>query len=192
MPTDAYLRLHLLSHRLIRPHGANLDGLFGVLANVAWTSVGPSRWIRSTRCVGICAPPGKCWRFVGVDKIPRMTDYVVATACASRTRRAVRLGAHLSPGTTVLHEGFLQFQRWYARRVHGRRPHQRGRGHRRRHSDIGGGASIMGTVPGGGKQVVSIGKRCLLGANTFGYRHSAGRRLRGRGRPATSPPARAY
>jgi 2,3,4,5-tetrahydropyridine-2-carboxylate N-succinyltransferase len=162
---DAYLRLHLLSHRLIRPHGANLDGLFGVLANVAWTSAGPCaveqvdalRWhLRAT---------GQVLEIRGVDKIPRMTDYVVASGVRIADTARVRLGAHLSPGTTVLHEGFCNFNAGTlgASMVEGRISAgvivDDG-------TDIGGGASIMGTMSGGGKQVVSIGKRCLLGANS--------------------------
>ncbi|CAB3632120.1 MAG: 2,3,4,5-tetrahydropyridine-2,6-dicarboxylate N-succinyltransferase [Achromobacter sp.] len=162
---DAYLRLHLLSHRLIRPHGANLDGLFNVLANVAWTSAGPCavdqvdalRWqLRAT---------GQVLEIRGVDKIPRMTDYVVPAGVRIADTARVRLGAHLAAGTTVLHEGFCNFNAGTlgASMVEGRISAgvivDDG-------TDIGGGASIMGTMSGGGKQVVAIGKRCLLGANS--------------------------
>ncbi|MCV7171016.1 2,3,4,5-tetrahydropyridine-2,6-dicarboxylate N-succinyltransferase [Mycobacterium manitobense] len=160
---DAYLRLHLLSHRLIKPHEANMDGVFGVLANVVWTNFGP------------CAVPGfetvraRLRRrgpvtVYGIDKFPRMVDYVVPTGVRIADADRVRLGAHLAAGTTVMHEGFVNFNAGTlgSSMVEGRISAgvvvDDG-------SDVGGGASIMGTLSGGGKNVISVGKRCLLGAN---------------------------
>ena len=163
-PADAYLRLHLLSHRLVRPHGQNLDGLFGVLANVVWTSAGPCavEVFEATR-MRLMAAHGRVQVF-GVDKFPRMTDYVVPTGVRIADADRVRLGAHLAPGTTVMHEGFVNFNAGTlgTSMVEGRvvAGVVVGDG-----SDIGGGASIMGTLSGGGTAVVSIGERCLLGAN---------------------------
>lgn len=161
---DVYLRLHLLSHRLVRPHGANLDGLFGHLANVVWTSEGPCAvdGFESTRMRLRSRGPLQVF---GVDKFPRMTDYVVPSGVRIADADRVRLGAYLAPGTTVMHEGFVNFNAGTlgASMVEGRISSgvvvDDG-------SDIGGGASIMGTLSGGGRQVVSIGKRCLLGANS--------------------------
>lgn len=162
---DAYLRLHLLSHRIIKPHGLSLEGLFATLANVVWTSHGP------------CAVSGFQGvreklrnRFgnvtvFGVDKFPRMVDYVIPEGVRIADGDRVRLGAYLSPGTTVMHEGFVNFNAGTlgASMVEGRISAgvtvDDG-------SDIGGGASIMGTLSGGGKEVISIGKRTLLGANS--------------------------
>ena len=163
-PADAYLRLHLLSHRLVAPHGQNLDGLFGVLANVVWTSVGPCpvEGFEATR-MRLMAAHGRVQVF-GVDKFPRMTDYVVPTGVRIADADRVRLGAYLAPGTTVMHEGFVNFNAGTlgTSMVEGRvvAGVVVGDG-----SDIGGGASIMGTLSGGGTAVVSIGERCLLGAN---------------------------
>ncbi len=162
--TDAYLRLHLLSHRLVRPHGLNLDGLFGVLSTVVWTSVGPCavEGFEATR-MRLMATLGRVQVF-GVDKFPRMTDYVVPTGVRIADADRVRLGAHLAAGTTVMHEGFVNVNAGTlgASMVEGRISAGVvvGEG-----SDIGGGASIMGTLSGGGRDVVSIGERCLLGAN---------------------------
>ncbi|WP_115279992.1 2,3,4,5-tetrahydropyridine-2,6-dicarboxylate N-succinyltransferase [Mycolicibacterium tokaiense] len=160
---DVYLRLHLLSHRLVAPHGLNAGGFFGLLANVVWTNYGP------------CAVEG--FEFVrarlrrrgpvtvyGVDKFPRMVDYVVPTGVRVADADRVRLGAHLASGTTVMHEGFVNFNAGTlgSSMVEGRISAgvvvDDG-------SDIGGGASIMGTLSGGGSEVISVGKRCLLGAN---------------------------
>jgi 2,3,4,5-tetrahydropyridine-2-carboxylate N-succinyltransferase len=160
---DAYLRLHLLSHRLVRPHGLNLDGIFGVLANVVWTSAGPCPTddFESTRLRLRAEGPLQVF---GVDKFPRMTDYVLPTGVRIADGDRVRLGAHLAEGTTVMHEGFVNYNAGTlgASMVEGRivAGVVVGDG-----SDVGGGASIMGTLSGGGKQVVSIGERCLIGAN---------------------------
>ncbi|WP_286218234.1 2,3,4,5-tetrahydropyridine-2,6-dicarboxylate N-succinyltransferase [Paraoerskovia sediminicola] len=163
---DAYLRLHLLSHRLVRPHGLNLDGLFGVLANVVWTSQGPCavEGFEETR-LRLRAATGMPVTVYGVDKFPRMVDYVVPTGVRVADADRVRLGAHLASGTTVMHEGFVNFNAGTLGHsmVEGRISAGVlvGEG-----SDVGGGASIMGTLSGGGKEVVSIGERSLLGANS--------------------------
>jgi 2,3,4,5-tetrahydropyridine-2,6-dicarboxylate N-succinyltransferase len=160
---DVYLRLHLLSHRVIVPHEADLQGQFGLLATVVWTDRGP------------CAPAGfelvrARLRASGpvvvhsVDKFPRMVDYVLPTGVRIADADRVRLGAHLAPGTTVMHEGFVNFNAGTlgASMVEGRISAGvlLGDG-----SDLGGGASIMGTLSGGGREVVSVGRRCLVGAN---------------------------
>jgi 2,3,4,5-tetrahydropyridine-2-carboxylate N-succinyltransferase len=161
---DAYLRLHLLSHRLVRPHGLNLDGIFGALPNNAWTSHGPVpvEQVEQVRLRARAA--GSHLAVTSVDKFPRMTDYVVPSGVRIGDADRVRLGAHLAEGTTVMHEGFVNFNAGTlgTSMVEGRIVAgvvvDDG-------SDIGAGASIMGTLSGGGKAVVSIGKRCLLGAN---------------------------
>jgi len=161
---DAYLRLHLLSHRLVQPHGQSLDGLFGLLANVAWTSIGPVPVdsVEAAR-LAVRAEGGQLAVF-GVDKFPRMTDYVVPSGVRIAHADRVRLGAHLAAGTTVMHEGFVNFNAGTlgVSMVEGRISAGVVVGD---NSDIGGGSSIMGTLSGGGKQVVSVGERCLLGAN---------------------------
>ena len=163
--SDAYLRLHLLSHRLLRPRTINLDGIFGQLANVAWTNLGPApvdgveelRW-RVRRDGGVLTVHG-------LDKFPRMTDYVVPSGVRIADADRVRLGAHLAVGTTVMHEGFCNFNAGTlgTSMVEGRISQGVivGDG-----SDIGGGASIMGTLSGGGTQQITIGERCLLGAES--------------------------
>jgi 2,3,4,5-tetrahydropyridine-2,6-dicarboxylate N-succinyltransferase len=161
--SDAYLRLHLLSHRLVRPHGLALDGIFGVLANVVWTSAGPCAvdGFEATRMRLRAQGPVQVF---GVDKFPRMTDYVVPTGVRIADADRVRLGAHLAEGTTVMHEGFVNYNAGTlgASMVEGRISAGVVVGDG---SDVGGGASVMGTLSGGGKQVVSIGERCLIGAN---------------------------
>jgi len=161
---DAYLRLHLLSHRLIRPHGANLDGLFGVLANVVWTNHGPCR-VEGFEAVRTRLRRRGPVAVYGVDKFPRMVDYVVPTGVRIADADRVRLGAHLASGTTVMHEGFVNFNAGTlgTSMIEGRISSGVVVGDG---SDIGGGASTMGTLSGGGTQVISIGKRCLLGANS--------------------------
>ena len=162
--SDVYLRLHLLSHRYARPRSLNLDGAFGLLANVAWTNYGPValdsledvRWNAKVH--------GDTLTVHGVDKFPRMTDYVVPSGVRIADADRVRLGAHLAPGTTVMHEGFCNFNAGTlgASMVEGRISAGVivGDG-----SDIGGGASIMGTLSGGGTEVITVGRRCLIGAN---------------------------
>jgi 2,3,4,5-tetrahydropyridine-2-carboxylate N-succinyltransferase len=160
---DAYLRLHLLSHRLVEPHGCNLDGIFGVLTNVVWTNFGPCQ-IEGFEDVRLRLRGRGHVTVYGVDKFPRMVDYVLPTGVRIADADRVRLGAHLAPGTTVMHEGFVNYNAGTlgASMVEGRISAgvvvDDG-------SDVGGGASIMGTLSGGGTQVISVGKRCLLGAN---------------------------
>ncbi|MBU8833440.1 2,3,4,5-tetrahydropyridine-2,6-dicarboxylate N-succinyltransferase [Mycolicibacterium goodii] len=161
---DVWLRLHLLSHRLTKPHEANLDGIFGLLTNVVWTNFGPCAVdgfemtrarLRKRGAVAV----------YGIDKFPRMVDYVTPTGVRIADADRVRLGAHLAEGTTVMHEGFVNFNAGTlgTSMVEGRISAgvvvDDG-------SDIGGGASIMGTLSGGGKEVIKVGKRCLLGANS--------------------------
>ncbi len=161
---DAYLRLHLLSHRLVPPHGLNVDGLFGVLANVVWTNHGPCA-VEDFESVRTRLRRRGAVTVHGVDKFPRMVDYVVPTGVRIADADRVRLGAHLAAGTTVMHEGFVNFNAGTlgTSMVEGRISAgvvvDDG-------SDVGGGASIMGTLSGGGTQVISVGKRCLLGANS--------------------------
>jgi len=163
-PYDAYLRLHLLSHRLVAPHGLNLDGLFGVLNNVAWTTAGPVDPADLPAVRLRFRAAGMPFAVTSVDKFPRMTDYVVPGGVRIGDADRVRLGAHLAPGTTVMHEGFVNFNAGTlgASMVEGRISAGVVVGDG---SDIGGGASIMGTLSGGGTRVISIGERCLLGAN---------------------------
>lgn len=163
--SDAYLRLHLLSHRLIKPHGLSLDGIFGILNNVVWTSHGPCAVATFAEVrLELCATYGHITVY-GVDKFPRMVDYVVPEGVRIADADRVRLGAHLSAGTTVMHEGFVNFNAGTlgASMVEGRISAGVVVGDG---SDIGGGASIMGTLSGGGKEVISIGKKTLLGANS--------------------------
>ncbi|MFN6550232.1 2,3,4,5-tetrahydropyridine-2,6-dicarboxylate N-succinyltransferase [Mycolicibacterium septicum] len=160
---DAYLRLHLLSHRLVAPHGANMDGIFGALANVVWTNFGPCA-VEGFETVRAKLRRRGSIAVYGVDKFPRMVDYVLPSGVRIADADRVRLGAHLAAGTTVMHEGFVNFNAGTlgTSMVEGRISAgvvvDDG-------SDIGGGASIMGTLSGGGKEVISVGKRCLLGAN---------------------------
>jgi 2,3,4,5-tetrahydropyridine-2,6-dicarboxylate N-succinyltransferase len=160
---DAYLRLHLLSHRLVAPHGLNADGLFGVLTNVVWTNHGPCA-VEGFETVRARLRGRGPVAVYGVDKFPRMVDYVVPTGVRIADADRVRLGAHLASGTTVMHEGFVNFNAGTlgASMVEGRISAGVVVGDG---SDIGGGASIMGTLSGGGTDVISIGKHCLLGAN---------------------------
>ena len=162
---DAYLRLHLISHRLVQPHGLNLDGLFGLLTNVVWTSAGPCSLadFESTRA-RLKAAHGNLIVY-GVDKFPRMVDYVIPDGVRIADADRVRLGAYLSSGTTIMHEGFVNFNAGTLGKsmVEGRISAGVVVGDG---SDVGGGASIMGTLSGGGKEVISIGERCLLGANS--------------------------
>jgi 2,3,4,5-tetrahydropyridine-2-carboxylate N-succinyltransferase len=160
---DGYLRLHLLSHRLVRPNTINLDGLFGVLPNIAWTNRGavdPGRLDDARlRARALDRPLS----VTSVDKFPRMTDYVVPAGVRVADADRVRLGAHLAEGTTVMHEGFVNFNAGTlgASMVEGRISQGVVIGDG---SDIGGGASIMGTLSGGGKDIISVGERCLIGA----------------------------
>jgi len=161
---DAYLRLHLLSHRLVAPRSINLDGLFGRLPNVVWTSAGPCavEGFETVRAA-LRARHGHLTVFA-VDKFPRMVDYVLPSGVRIADADRVRLGAHLAPGTTVMHEGFVNFNAGTlgTSMVEGRISAGVVVG---ADSDVGGGASIMGTLSGGGKEVISLGERCLVGAN---------------------------
>ncbi|MGW0172521.1 2,3,4,5-tetrahydropyridine-2,6-dicarboxylate N-succinyltransferase [Rhodococcus sp. NPDC003322] len=161
---DAYLRLQLISHRLVQPHGLNLDGVFGLLANVVWTNYGPCA-VDGFELVRAKLRARGAVTVYGVDKFPRMVDYVVPSGVRIADADRVRLGAHLASGTTVMHEGFVNFNAgtlgnsMVEGRISGGVVVDDG-------SDVGGGASIMGTLSGGGKEVISVGKRCLLGANS--------------------------
>ena len=161
---DAWLRLHLLSHRLVAPRTVNLDGIFGLLANVVWTDRGPCavEGFEVTRA-RLAAAYGRV-TVLGVDKFPRMTDYVLPSGVRIADADRVRLGAHLATGTTVMHEGFVNYNAGTlgSSMVEGRISAGVVVGDG---SDVGGGASIMGTLSGGGKEVVSVGERCLIGAN---------------------------
>jgi 2,3,4,5-tetrahydropyridine-2-carboxylate N-succinyltransferase len=163
--TDVYLRLHLLSHRICLPRTINLDGAFGLLANVAWTSIGPVALNTLDDVRYNLLRQGQHLVVHGVDKFPRMTDYVVPSGVRIADASRVRLGAHLASGTTVMHEGFCNFNAGTlgASMVEGRISAGVivGDG-----SDIGGGASIQGTLSGGGKEMVTVGEKCLLGANS--------------------------
>jgi 2,3,4,5-tetrahydropyridine-2,6-dicarboxylate N-succinyltransferase len=161
---DAYLRLHLLSHRLIRPHGASVDGIFGVLANVVWTNFGPCA-VEGFEITRARLRRRGAVAVYGIDKFPRMVDYVAPPGVRIADADRVRLGAHLAAGTTVMHEGFVNFNAGTlgTSMVEGRISAgvvvDDG-------SDVGGGASSMGTLSGGGTDVIAVGKRCLLGANS--------------------------
>ena len=161
---DAYLRLHLLSHCLVEPNSINLDGVFGALPNVVWTSAGACAVEGFEQTRMRLRRSGQHVAVYGVDKFPRMTDFVVPPGVRIADADRVRLGAHLSPGTTVMHEGFCNFNAGTlgTSMVEGRivQGVVVGNG-----SDIGAGASIMGTLSGGGSERVRIGERCLVGAN---------------------------
>ncbi len=161
---DVYLRLHLLSRRAVRPNEINLDGIFGLMANVAWTTVGPVVPESVDALRSAAAGEGVSVGVNGVDKFPNMLDYVVPSGVRIAIADRVRLGAHLSEGTTVMHEGFCNFNAGTlgAAMVEGRISQGVVLG---ANSDLGGGASIMGTLSGGGKERVSVGENCLIGAN---------------------------
>lgn len=161
---DVYLRLHLLSHRLVQPRTINLDGVFGLLPNVAWTTGGPVA-LEELEATRIRARSrSQHVTVLSVDKFPRMVDYVVPSGVRIADADRVRLGAHLASGTTVMHEGFCNFNAGTlgASMVEGRISAGVVVGDG---SDVGGGASIMGTLSGGGSEVISIGEGCLIGAN---------------------------
>jgi 2,3,4,5-tetrahydropyridine-2-carboxylate N-succinyltransferase len=161
---DVWLRLHLLSHRLVQPNNVSLDGQFGFLANVVWTSEGPCAVedFELTRALLLARGPLAVY---GVDKFPRMVDYVVPSGVRIADADRVRLGAHLAPGTTVMHEGFVNFNAGTLGNsmVEGRISASVVVGDG---TDVGGGASIMGTLSGGGKERIRLGERVLLGANS--------------------------
>ncbi|TXR54088.1 2,3,4,5-tetrahydropyridine-2,6-dicarboxylate N-succinyltransferase [Reinekea thalattae] len=161
---EGYLKLHLLSHRLVKPQQVNLDGLFGVLHNIAWTSEGPIDMPELPERQIAARMAGRPLEVNCIDKFPKMADYVVPSGIRIGDTSRVRLGAHLGEGTTVMHAGFVNFNAGTeaVSMVEGRVSAGVlvGNG-----SDVGGGASIMGTLSGGGKEVVSLGENCLLGAN---------------------------
>ncbi|MFQ3234503.1 MAG: 2,3,4,5-tetrahydropyridine-2-carboxylate N-succinyltransferase [Paraglaciecola sp.] len=161
---DAYLRLHLLSEGAVKPNKINLDGIFGLLTNVAWTSAGPVLPAKVDDLRVAIASEHHHLRITSIDKFPRMTDYVIPEGVRIGDADRVRLGAHLAPGTTVMHEGFVNFNAGTLgdSMVEGRVTPGVIVG---KNSDVGAGASIMGTLSGGGKTVNSIGERSLLGAN---------------------------
>jgi 2,3,4,5-tetrahydropyridine-2-carboxylate N-succinyltransferase len=161
---DTFFRLHLLSHRMVRPHGTNLDGIFGILPNVVWTDAGPFEQDGfEVRRVELLAS-GRVVQVLGVDKFPRMTDYVVPSGVRIADTSRVRLGAHLAEGTVVMHEGFCNYNAGTLGKamVEGRISSGVVLGP---DSDLGGGASTMGTLSGGGKEIISVGRNCLIGAN---------------------------
>ena len=163
--SDAYLRLHLLSHRVIKPHEANVEGIFGVLNNVVWTSVGPCPVENFEITRAKLKQKYGAITVLSVDKFPRMVDYVIPSGVRIADADRVRLGAHLASGTTVMHEGFVNFNAGTlgTSMVEGRISAGVVVGDG---TDVGGGASIMGTLSGGGKEIISIGEKCLLGANS--------------------------
>lgn len=163
--SDAYLRLHLLSHRVIKPHGANVEGIFGILNNVVWTSVGPCPVENFEITRANLKQKYGAITVLAVDKFPRMVDYVIPSGVRIADADRVRLGAHLASGTTVMHEGFVNFNAGTlgTSMVEGRISAGVVVGDG---TDVGGGASIMGTLSGGGKKIISIGEKCLLGANS--------------------------
>lgn len=164
-PADAYLRLHLLSHRVHRPHDISMEGIFAVLNNVVWTTEGPCavEGFADTKARLVAA--GRAHHVTSVDKFPRMTDYVVPAGVRIADADRVRLGAYLGAGTTVMHEGFVNFNAGTlgTSMVEGRISSGVVVGDG---TDVGGGASIMGTLSGGGTEVIRVGERCLLGANS--------------------------
>ena len=162
---DVYLRLHLLSHRLVQPNSINLDGIFSILPNVCWTSLGPISPPSVGETQTRARESGVHLDIQSVDKFPKMLNYVVPSGVRIADGARVRLGAYLAEGTTVMHEGFVNFNAGTlgACMVEGRISQGVIVG---ANSDVGGGASIMGMLSGGGKEVISIGERCLLGANS--------------------------
>jgi len=164
-PADAYLRLHLISHRVHQPHDINVEGIFGVLNNVVWTSEGPCavEGFADTKARLVAA--GRTSAVTSIDKFPRMTDYVIPSGVRIADADRVRLGAYLGEGTTVMHEGFVNFNAGTlgTSMVEGRISSGVVVGDG---TDIGGSASIMGTLSGGGTETIRIGERCLLGANS--------------------------
>lgn len=166
-PTDAYdawLRLQLLSHCLVRPNEPNLEGLFGLLTNCAWTQLGPVAADELTEARMRARAAGTPLNVLGIDKFPRLTDYVIPKGVRIADASRVRLGAHLAEGTVVMHEGFVNFNAGTlgTSMVEGRISQGVvvGEG-----SDLGGGSSTQGTLSGGGKEKLSVGERCLIGAN---------------------------
>lgn len=161
---DVYLRLHLLSSRQVAPHGLSLEGQFGLLSNVVWTTMGPCDVASFPAAQRAVRNSGGTLGVTSVDKFPRMVDYVVPSGVRIADAERVRLGAHLADGTTVMHEGFVNFNAGTlgSCMVEGRISAGVVVG---ADTDLGGGCSIMGTLSGGGKEVITVGERCLIGAN---------------------------
>lgn len=161
---DAYLRLHLLSRRDVKPNEINVEGIFGQLNNVAWTSAGPCSPDQVDALRAAAGAKGEHIQVTGLDKFPRMTDYVIPSGVRIADADRVRMGAYLAEGTTVMHEGFINFNGGTLgpAMVEGRISQGVVVG---ANSDIGGGASIQGTLSGGGTEKLFIGENCLLGAN---------------------------
>jgi len=161
---EGYLKLQLISHRLVKPHGLVLDGIFGVLHNIAWTNKGAIDLPELAERQIAARLKGETITVDCVDKFPKMVDYIVPNGVRIADTSRVRLGAHVGNGTTVMHEGFINFNAGTTgvSMVEGRISAgvMVGEG-----SDIGGGASIMGTLSGGGKMIIAIGENSLLGAN---------------------------
>ncbi|WP_250657427.1 2,3,4,5-tetrahydropyridine-2,6-dicarboxylate N-succinyltransferase [Alkalimarinus coralli] len=161
---EVYLKLHLLSHRLVKPHGVNLNGMFGLLPNVAWTNKGAVDLSELTQKQLEARINGELLAVKSVDKFPPMADYVVPAGVRIAATSRVRLGAYIGEGTTIMHEGFVNFNAGTegTSMVEGRISAgvMIGEG-----SDLGGGCSTMGTLSGGGNMVISVGENCLLGAN---------------------------
>lgn len=164
-PADAYLRLHLLSHRVHRPHDISVDGIFVVLNNVVWTTEGPCAVAGFADTKARLVAAGRTPAVTSIDKFPRMTDYVVPDGVRIADADRVRLGAYLGEGTTVMHEGFVNFNAGTlgTSMIEGRISSGVVVGDG---TDVGGSASIMGTLSGGGTETIRIGERCLLGANS--------------------------
>ena len=161
---EVYLKLHLLSHRLVKPHGVNLSGIFGLLPNVAWTNLGAIDLTELPQKQLEARAKGELIQVQSVDKFPKMTNYVVPTGVRIAATSRVRLGAYIGEGTTIMHEGFVNFNAGTegTSMVEGRISAgvMVGEG-----SDLGGGCSTMGTLSGGGNIIISVGKNSLLGAN---------------------------
>jgi 2,3,4,5-tetrahydropyridine-2-carboxylate N-succinyltransferase len=161
---EAYLKLHLLSHRLAKPHGLNLTGIFPLLPNVAWTSQGAVDLVELPQRQLEARLKGELLEVFSVDKFPKMTDYVVPSGVRIADSARVRLGAYIGEGTTVMHEGFVNFNGGTEGpgMIEGRVSAGVfvGKG-----SDLGGGCSTMGTLSGGGNIVIKVGEGCLIGAN---------------------------
>jgi len=162
---EAYLKLHLISLRLVKPNQTNLEGIFGILPNVAWTSIGPVDVNELAEKINECKTKGAAIRIFSLDKFPSLTDYVSLTDVRIADASRVRLGAYLGSGTTVMHEGFVNFNAGTMGEamVEGRISQGVIVAE---NSDIGGGASTMGTLSGGNDIKISIGRNCLLGANS--------------------------
>jgi len=162
---DAYLRLHLLSYRMVQPNSISMDGIFGVLPTVCWTTAGPVDAAQTVAVQMRARAAGRHIEVQSVDKFPRMLDYVVPSGVRVADASRVRLGAHLAEGTVVMHEGFVNFNAGTLgpSMVEGRISAGVAVG---AGTDVGGGAAIMGTLSGGGKERISVGERCLLGSNS--------------------------